>query len=75
MVMLLEVKNKVKVWYEIRETAGDRGDVNFMNVDEDIVDGGCSWRGIHGYNKSKIYLDTCIQYNTNIKQVIYNFTE
>ena len=31
---------KVKVQCETGETTGDRGGVNVMNVDEDIVDGG-----------------------------------
>ena len=38
----MEVKKKVKVWCKIGETAGDRGYVNVMNVDKEIVDGGCN---------------------------------
>ena len=30
----------MKVWCEIGGTTGCRGDVNIMNVNEDIVDGG-----------------------------------
>ena len=41
-VAIMEVKKKVKVWSEIGGTAGYRGDVNVMNVDGDIVDGGCN---------------------------------
>ena len=41
-VVIMEVKNKVKVRCEIRGTTGYRGDLNFMNVDEDIVDSGCN---------------------------------
>ena len=32
----------MKVWCEIRRTAGDRGDVNVKNVNGDIVEGGCN---------------------------------
>ena len=32
----------VKVRCEIRGTTGYRGDVNIVNVDGDIVDGGCN---------------------------------
>ena len=38
--VITEVKKKVKVWCEFRVTAGDKRDVNAMNVDGDIVDGG-----------------------------------
>ena len=31
-----------EVWCEIGRTAGDRGCVNVMNVDVDIVDDGCN---------------------------------
>ena len=37
-----ESLKKVKVWCEIRGTAGDRGDVNVKNVNGDIVEGGCN---------------------------------
>ena len=39
-VIIMEVEKRVKVWCEIRGTAGYGGDVNIMNVDGDIVDGG-----------------------------------
>ena len=35
-----EVIKKMKVWCEIRGTAGNRGDVNVMNFDMDNVNGG-----------------------------------
>ena len=41
-VVITEVKKKVKVWREIRGTAGYRRDVNLMNVDRNIVDGRCN---------------------------------
>ena len=41
-VAITEVKKKVKVRCEIRGTTGYRGDVNIVNVDGDIVDGGCN---------------------------------
>ena len=41
-VVIMEVKMKVKVWCEIEGLAGDRGDANVMNVDRDIVNGGCN---------------------------------
>ena len=41
-VVIMELRKKVKVWCEIGETAGYRGDVNVMNVDRDIVDDGCN---------------------------------
>ena len=40
--VITEVKKKFKVWYEIGGIAGYKGDVNFMNLDADIVDGGCN---------------------------------
>ena len=39
-VVITEVEKKVKVWCEIGGTAGDRGDVNAMNVGRYIVDAG-----------------------------------
>ena len=41
-VVITEVKMKVKVRCEIRGTAGYRGDVNIVNLDGDIVNGGCN---------------------------------
>ena len=41
-VVITKVKKKVKVRYEIGRTTGYRGDVFNMNVDGDIVDGGCN---------------------------------
>ena len=41
-VVITKVKKKVKVRYEIGGTSGYRGDVFNMNVDGDIVDGGCN---------------------------------
>ena len=41
-VVITKVKKNVKVWCKIGETAGDRGYVNVMNVDKEIVDGGCN---------------------------------
>ena len=38
-VFITEVKKTVKVWDEINGTA--RENINVMNVDGDIVDGGC----------------------------------
>ena len=38
--VITEVKKKVRVWCEIGGTGGYRRDVNVMNVDGDIVDGG-----------------------------------
>ena len=32
----------MKVYCELGGTSGYRGDVNIMNVDGDIVDGGCN---------------------------------
>ena len=40
--MMLLVEKEVKVWCEIGRTGGDKGDVNVMNVDWDIVDDGCN---------------------------------
>ena len=40
-VVITEVEKEVKVWCEIGRTAGYRGDVNIVNVDGDIVNGGC----------------------------------
>ena len=40
-VFITEVKKKVKVRCEIRDTTGYRGDVTIINVDGGIVDGGC----------------------------------
>ena len=38
-----KLKRSLKlVWYEIGGIAGYKGDVNFMNLDADIVDGGCN---------------------------------
>ena len=39
-VVITEVKKKLKVWCQIRGTAGDMG--NVMNIDGDIVNGGCN---------------------------------
>ena len=39
-VIIMEVEKRVKVWCEIRGAAGYGGDVNIMNVDGDIADGG-----------------------------------
>ena len=41
-VVIMEVKKKVKVRCEIEGTTGYRGDVNIVNVDGYIVDGGCN---------------------------------
>ena len=38
--IITEVKKMGKVWCETGGTAGYRGDVNIMKVDEDIVNGG-----------------------------------
>ena len=55
-VVMTKVKNKLKVWCEIGRTAGDKEDVNAMNVDGDIVYGGCNGEvlsdGITGETKS-----------------------
>ena len=40
-VVITEVKKEMKVWCEIGWTAGYTGDVNVVNVEEDIVDDGC----------------------------------
>ena len=42
MLLSREVKKKLKGWCEIGGTSGNRGDVNVINVDGDIVDGGCN---------------------------------
>ena len=39
-VVIMQVK-KVKVRSEIRGTTGYRKDLNIVNVDGDIIDGGC----------------------------------
>ena len=39
-VVIMEAKKKVKVRCEIGETTEYRGDINFVYVDGDIVDGG-----------------------------------
>ena len=41
-VVITEVKKKVKAWCEIRRTGRDRGGVNVMSNDGDIVNGGCN---------------------------------
>ena len=41
-VVITGVEKKVKLWYEIGGTAGDKAAVNGVNVDVDIVDGGCN---------------------------------
>ena len=41
-VVITEVKKKVKVWCGIEGTTRDRGHVNVMNVNRDIVDGDCN---------------------------------
>ena len=38
---ITEIEKNVENWGEIGRTEGDRGDVNVMNVDGNIVDGGC----------------------------------
>ena len=40
-VVITELKKKVKVRCKIGGTTGCRGDVNIMNVDGKIFDGGC----------------------------------
>ena len=40
--VITKVKKKMKVWCEIGGTDGYKGNVNVMNVDGDIVDGGCN---------------------------------
>ena len=37
-VVITEIKKKVKVWCEIGGTAGDRGNVNVIHFNRDIVD-------------------------------------
>ena len=41
-VIITEVKNMVEVRWEIGGTTKYRADVNIMNVDGSIVDGGCN---------------------------------
>ena len=41
-IVVTEIKKNVKFWCEIGETAGDRRDINVMNVDGDIFDDGCN---------------------------------
>ena len=40
--VIMKVKNKVNIWCESGGTSIVRGDIKVMNVDEDIVDGGCN---------------------------------
>ena len=40
-LVVMEIKNGEEVACEIGRTTGYRGDINIMNVDRDIIDGGC----------------------------------
>ena len=41
-VLPWKLKKRVKIWLEIDRTGGDKGDVDVMNVDGDVVDEGCN---------------------------------
>ena len=53
-VIIMKVKDKVKVWCEIRGITEYRGDVNIMNVAGDIVDGGCDGEVMESSRKREL---------------------
>ena len=40
--VIMDIRKRVKLWCEIGGTAENRWDVNVMNVEGDIVEGGCN---------------------------------